>query len=121
MLDNKYIKQELSPFKGRSVGATSNDKSKIHTGRTFREYKPRPGRQRLIPHLDPPEITEHLMQQGVINLVDKGFITKDVDVTPAFERGCPSIVSRRMKIENAKDQIRTFKRITDEAKGDATV
>jgi len=61
------------------------------------------------------------MQKGVINLMDLGFIPKDVDVTPAFERGCPTIVSRRMKIENSKDIVRTFKRKTDEAKGDAVI
>jgi len=37
MLENKYTKAEQEPFKGRSIGATSNDKSKIKTGKTFRE------------------------------------------------------------------------------------
>ena len=36
---------------------------------------------------DPPPISEEAISQGMISLVSKGLIPKDVDLTPAFEKG----------------------------------
>ena len=36
---------------------------------------------------DPPPITEEDIEKGMITLLNRGIIPKDVDLTPAFERG----------------------------------
>ena len=40
---------------------------------------------------DPPPITEDDINRGMINLLNKGVIPKDVDLTPAFEKGAPPV------------------------------
>jgi len=36
---------------------------------------------------EPPPISDHDINQGMIHLVNRGIIPKDIDLTPAFERG----------------------------------
>jgi len=38
---------------------------------------------------DPPPITEEDIEKGMITLLNRGIIPKDVDLTPAFEKGAP--------------------------------
>lgn len=56
------------------------------------------------------------MDKGIIHLVNEGYIPKDVDVTPAFERGCATLTSKKMEILDQKEMIRNYKRKTDELK-----
>lgn len=56
------------------------------------------------------------MDKGIIHLVNEGYIPKDVDVTPAFERGCATLTSKRMEILDQKEMVRNYKRKTDEMK-----
>jgi len=46
------------------------------------------------------------MDKGIIHLVNEGYIPKDVDVTPAFERGCATLTSKKMEILDQKEMIR---------------
>lgn len=39
------------------------------------------------PFADPPPITENDIRDGMYSLLNRGVIPKDVDLTPAFERG----------------------------------
>lgn len=43
---------------------------------------------------DPPPISDEDINRGMINLINKGIIPKDVDITPAFERGAPPLSLR---------------------------
>lgn len=47
---------------------------------------------------DPPPISDSDINRGMINLVNRGTIPKDVDLTPAFERGAPPLLMRPAKI-----------------------
>lgn len=86
----------------------TTDKSKIKTGKTSANYlKPLKRHQRVNPNLDPPEITEKEMEKGIIHLVNEGYIPKDVDVTPAFERGCATLTSKKMDILDQREMVRT--------------
>ena len=51
---------------------------------------------------DPPPISDADINWGMINLVKRGTIPKDIDLTPAFERGAPPLLLKpaRMHILN---------------------
>lgn len=46
---------------------------------------------RKNPFAIPPPITEGDLNTGLFTLINKGIIPKDVDLTPAFERGLPPL------------------------------
>jgi hypothetical protein len=52
---------------------------------------------------DPPPITEDDIQTGMMNLVNRGVIPKDVDLTPAFERGAAPFGCRPARIYDKID------------------
>jgi len=102
-------------FKGRSIGNLKLDKSKLKTGKTsVQKLQSLPRHQRLNPNLDPPELTEDIMGRGLSSLLNEGFIPKGVDVTPAFERGCPTLNAKRIDIRDSKEKVRIFTRKTDD-------
>jgi len=39
------------------------------------------------PFADPPPITENDISDGMYSLLNRGIIPRDVDLSPAFERG----------------------------------
>lgn len=47
---------------------------------------------------DPPPISEDDINRGMINLLNKGIVPKDVDLTPAFERGAAPLQLKPAKI-----------------------
>lgn len=57
---------------------------------------------------DPPPISDEDINRGMINLINKGVIPKDVDITPAFERGAPplSLQPARIHYGNPRDYLR---------------
>lgn len=57
---------------------------------------------------DPPPISDEDINRGMINLITKGIIPKDVDITPAFERGAPplSVQPARVYYGDPKDYLR---------------
>ena len=46
-----------------------------------------PKKFRDDPFADPPSINEQDINSGMFNLVNRGIIPRDVDVSPAFDRG----------------------------------
>lgn len=46
---------------------------------------------------DPPPITEDDINKGMISLLNKGIIPKDVDLTPAFEKGAPPVTCKGVR------------------------
>ncbi len=52
---------------------------------------------RKNPFAIPPPITEGDLNTGLFTLINKGIIPKDVDLTPAFERGLPPLTKVQMK------------------------
>ena len=49
---------------------------------------------------DPPPITEEDIDKGMITLLNRGIIPKDVDLTPAFEKGAPSVTVKGAKFHD---------------------
>jgi hypothetical protein len=46
------------------------------------------------PFADPPPISENDISDGMLSLLNRGLIPKDVDLTPAFERGKATLTSK---------------------------
>jgi len=46
---------------------------------------------------DPPPISEEAINEGMLSLVSKGLVPKDVDLTPAFEKGAPPVTCKGVK------------------------
>jgi hypothetical protein len=53
---------------------------------------------------DPPPITEDDINKGMISLLNKGIIPRDVDLTPAFEKGAPPVMCRGIRFYDKKEQ-----------------
>lgn len=63
---------------------------------------------------NPPPISEEDINKGMISLLNRGIIPKDVDLTPAFEKGAPPVQFRGMKFHDkaemhAKNEVHTEK------------
>ena len=52
---------------------------------------------------DPPPITEDDINKGMINLLNKGIIPRDVDLTPAFEKGAAPVLCRGIKFYDKRE------------------
>ena len=62
----------------------------IGTRRPNKAFNPKrilPKNYRDDPFADPPPITENDINDGMFSLINRGIIPRDVDLTPAFERG----------------------------------
>lgn len=93
-LREKYKLPKPNLFKyGRSQGGISNvelEKLGIGTRRPNKVFYPKrilPKNFRDDPFSDPPPITENDIHDGMYSLLNRGIIPRDVDLTPAFERG----------------------------------
>ena len=53
---------------------------------------------------DPPPITEDDIDKGMITLLNKGIIPKDVDLTPAFEKGSAPVTVKTMKFHEKSEK-----------------
>ena len=53
---------------------------------------------------DPPHITEEDIEKGMITLLNRGIIPKDVDLTPAFEKGAPPMQLKGMKLSDVSEK-----------------
>ena len=61
---------------------------------------------------DPPPISEEDINKGMITLLNKGIVPKDVDLTPAFNKGAPPVNIRGSRFydkkeANAKREVQT--------------
>ena len=52
---------------------------------------------------NPPPISEDDINKGMMNLVTRGIIPKDVDLTPAFEKGAPPMRFQSVKFHAKED------------------
>ena len=52
---------------------------------------------------DPPPISEESINQGMMSLVTKGLVPKDVDLTPAFEKGAPPVTCKGVKFYDKRE------------------
>jgi len=53
---------------------------------------------------DPPPISEDAINEGMLSLISKGLIPKDVDLTPAFEKGAPPVTCKGIKFYDKREQ-----------------
>ena len=53
---------------------------------------------------DPPPISEDAISEGMMSLVTKGLVPKDVDLTPAFEKGAPPVTCKGVKFYDKREQ-----------------
>lgn len=52
---------------------------------------------------DPPPISEDDINKGMISLLNKGIIPKDVDLTPAFEKGAPPVMCKGVRFYDKRE------------------
>ena len=52
---------------------------------------------------DNPPISEDAINEGMMALVNKGLIPKDVDLTPAFEKGAPPVTCKSIKFYDKRE------------------
>ena len=52
---------------------------------------------------NPPPISEDDINKGMMSLLNKGIIPKDVDLTPAFEKGAPPVQFKSMKFHDKSE------------------
>jgi hypothetical protein len=72
-----------------SAGARPNKHGYVRKTKTvFYNYR----RKQQSDEYENPTITEDEISRGMFNLINKGKIPKDVDLTPAFERGAPPMI-----------------------------
>ena len=53
---------------------------------------------------DPPPITEEDIDKGMITLLNKGIIPKDVDLTPAFEKGSAPVTVKGIRLNEKAEK-----------------
>ena len=67
------------------------------------EKNPEAGAALLGAGHDPPPITEDDINKGMINLLNKGIIPRDVDLTPAFEKGAAPVICKGVKYYDKRE------------------
>lgn len=104
-LRDKYSLPKPNLFKyGRSQGGISNiELEKLGIGsrkkaKAFQAKRILPKNYRDDPFADPPPITESDIKDGMLSLLNRGIIPKDVDLTPAFERGAPPLMNQTKRL-----------------------
>lgn len=94
MLRYKYALPKPNGVKyGRAQGAISNNElerlgiGSLKGRKVTHPKRILPKNFRDDPFADPPPITEDDISDGMFSLLNRGIIPKDVDLSPAFERG----------------------------------
>jgi hypothetical protein len=89
---------------GRAQGAISNNEldrlgiGNIKGKKVTHPKRILPKHFRDDPFADPPPITEDDISDGMFSLLNRGIIPKDVDLSPAFERGNAPFMFQRAKM-----------------------
>jgi hypothetical protein len=111
LLRQKFNIPAPNQFKyGRHQGGISNiELEKLGIGqrqheKTCRAKRILPKNFRDDPFADPPPITENDIQDGMYSLLNRGVIPKDVDLTPAFERGNAPLTMTKAEIADPKSK-----------------
>lgn len=104
LLRAKFSLPPPNQFKyGRHQGGISNiELEKLGIGQrqnggTAKPKRILPKNFRDDPFADPPPITENDIRDGMYSLINRGVIPKDVDLTPAFERGNAPLNAVKMR------------------------
>eukprot|EP00945_MAST-04E_sp_MAST-4E-sp1_P006243 g6243.t1 len=63
-----------------------------------------PKRNRVDPAAPPPEIAEEDIQKGMLNLINRGFIPPNVDLSAAFSRGPPPVTQAPVQLHDWTEQ-----------------
>ena len=89
---------------GRAQGAISNTElarlgiGQIKGKKVSEPKRILPKNFRDDPFADPPPITEDDIADGMFSLLNRGIIPRDVDLSPAFERGNAPFMFSKAKI-----------------------
>ncbi len=70
----------------------------VRPNKVFHPTRILPKNFRDDPFADPPPITENDIGDGMYSLLNRGIIPRDVDLTPAFERGKAPILTKPAEI-----------------------
>ncbi len=63
-----------------------------------------PKRNRVDPAAEPPAIAEEDIQRGMLNLINRGFIPANVDLSAAFSRGPPPVTQAPVQLHDWTEQ-----------------
>ncbi len=63
-----------------------------------------PRQNRINPSAPPPEIAEEDIQKGMLNLINRGFIPPNVDLSAAFSRGPPPVTQAPVQLHDWTEQ-----------------
>ena len=94
-------KPKNGPYKAkRSLG-------EVMRQRHLRDARVRDQIEQMEDLNNPPPISEDQINKGMMTLLERGIIPKDVDLTPAFEKGAPPVAVKSMKFhEKAEKNLR---------------
>ena len=77
---------------------------RVHKGPTQKLSGVLPMRNRNDPAAPPPDISEKDIQGGIMNLVNRGFIPPNVDLSAAFSRGAPPVTQAPVRLHQFQEQ-----------------
>lgn len=75
----------------------------VMQGRRQREIRHKHQLEEQEDLMNPPPISEDDINKGMMNLLNRGIIPKDVDLTPAFEKGAPPVRFKTMKFHDKSE------------------
>ena len=111
ILRDKYSLPKPNTFTyGRSQGGISNTElqklgvGNVRPNKVFQPKRILPKNFRDDPFADPPPITENDIKDGMYSLLNRGIIPRDVDLTPAFERGKAPFTHQQATLAEREDQ-----------------
>ena len=90
----------------RSMGGPSSLQTTKGIGKVTRPKRILPKKFREDPFAEPPPITEDDIRDGMMSLLNRGIIPRDVDLTPAFERGAPPIAFKPADLHPKEEERR---------------
>lgn len=103
--DINYVKTHFNLPNSKVLQVRQLGKTKYSHPKPAKRTKPTilPKQFRDNPLAEPPPITEKDVESGILSLIHRGLIPKDVDVTPAFERGFPPLQMKMAKFHDWRD------------------
>jgi len=105
-LKDKFKLPDINKGKkyARQIGGPQNNLNSKPMMKTSKPKRILPKRIRDDPLADGPKITEDDLADGMMSLLTRGIIPKNVDVTPAFERGKPPFEFNAAKIHDKSER-----------------
>jgi hypothetical protein len=87
------------------MSSIENQSKRLYSSKLSHPKKILPKKYRDDPFAEPPPITGEDISEGMISLLNRGIIPRDVDLTPAFERGAPPFTLRKVKLYNKREKL----------------